>query len=410
MVGLNLKLLGRVNLKGGIQMKMENAWKEQETVKDWLQGLGEKTKEHYLEDFPKFLQFAGMQPNEIIESRLKHLASDNPKIRFKWEQKVLEYKAYLKQQNIKEWTVHTYLTCVLSFFSRNRVKLQFRRGDIGNPKPKRHEWIPSNTQVRMVYQIASIRDKVGLLLAYQCGLNPVDIEGLNIEEMPIYDSEGKVQILEHQYFEVYRSKTGTLTQTCLSHELLHDIDLYLRSRGYPKKGALLVSHKGERLSGKDLNTALKGYFKIAVGKEAETFHMTKLRKAYQNALDNTPTISKNYSELMMGHSLGVTGHYSKPSSLEIKASYDQAFPKLSINGYVQNRSDLKTIGEKVDKQEDTVNLIARALARMVAEQKKLEGLSLMEMKDVQDFLRNYVAFEEVLRKPRKASSKKKEEG
>ncbi|MCJ7762731.1 site-specific integrase [Candidatus Bathyarchaeota archaeon] len=257
----------------------------------------------------------------------------------------------------------------------------------------------------MAYQIASIRDKVGLLLAYQCGLNPIDIESLNIKEMPIYDSEGKVQITEHQYFEVDRSKTGMLTQTCLSHELLHDIDLYLRGRGYPREGALLISHKNERLSGKDLNTALKGYFKIAVGKEAETFHLTKLRKSYQSALDNTPTVSKNYSELMMGHSLGVAGHYSKPSPLEIKTSYDQVFAKLSINGYVQNRSDLKAIGEKVDKQEDTVNLIARALARMVAEQKKLEGLTLMGKEDAEDFLRRYAVFEEILEKPK--SGKKK---
>lgn len=54
-------------------------------------------------------------------------------------------------------------------------------------------------------------------------------------------------------------------------------------------------------------------------------------------------------------------------------------------------------------------MIARALARMVAEQKKFEGLSLMEMKDVQDFLRNYVAFEEVLRKPRKDKTRKDEQ-
>jgi site-specific recombinase XerC len=284
-------------------MEKKSGWNEEETVKDWLQGLAEKTKKHYQEDFPKFLEFAGMQPNEIIQSRLKDLSSTNPKTRFRWERKVLEYKEYLKEQNIKAWTVHTYLTCVLSFFSRNRVKLQFRRGDIKSPKPSRHEWLPSNAQVRMVYQIASLRDKIGLLLAYQCGLNPIDIESLNIEEMPIYNAEGKMQIIDHQYFEVDRSKTGMLAQTCLSNELLHDIDLYLRSRGYPKEGALLITHKGQRLTGKDLNTALKGYFKLALGKEGSKFHITKLRKAYQNALDNTPTISKNYSELMIARAL-----------------------------------------------------------------------------------------------------------
>jgi site-specific recombinase XerC len=392
-------------------MSNVNGWKESETVKYWLQGIGESTKEHYLDDFPKFLKFTGMQPDQIIESRMKDLSSSDPKTRFKWEQKVLEYKAYLENQKIKPWTVHTYLTAVLSFFSRNRVKLQFRRGDIGNPKPTRHEWIPSNTQVRMVYQIASLRDKIGLLLAYQCGLNPIDIESLNIEEMPIYDSEGKVDIMEHHYFEVDRSKSGMLTQTCLSNELLHDIDLHLRGRGYPKQGALLISHKGDRLSGKDLNTALKGYFKLAIGKEGEKFHITKLRKAYQNALDNTPTVSKNYSEIMMGHSLGVTGHYSKPSGQEIKTSYDQVFPKLSVNGYVQNRSDMKMIGEQVSKQQDTIDLLARALARLVMEQKKFEGMTLMGKEDVEGFLRRYALFEATFEKPpKKKKQRKKAEG
>jgi site-specific recombinase XerC len=338
---------------------------------------------------------------------MKDITSQDPKTRFRWEHRVLEYKTFLETQKLKPWTVHTLLTAVLSFFSRNRQKLQFRKGDLGSPKPVRHEWIPSNAQVRMVYQISSLRDKVGLLLAYQCGLNPVDIESLNIEEMPIYDSEGKVPIMEHQYFEVDRSKTGMLTQTCLSHELLHDIDLYLKGRGYPKEGALLISHKGERLSGKDLNTTLKEYFKLALGKEGEKFHITKLRKAYQNALDNTPTISKNFSEIMMGHSLGVTGHYSKPSAQEIKIAYDQVFPKLSINGYVQNRTDMKMIGEQVAKQEETVNLLARALARLIVEQKKFEGLTLMGKEDVEDFLRRYAVFEEVLEKPPKKKKRRR---
>jgi len=57
---------------------MGNGWNEQETVRYWLQGLGEKTKEHYLEDFPKFLEFTGMQqPDEIIELQLKYPASNN---------------------------------------------------------------------------------------------------------------------------------------------------------------------------------------------------------------------------------------------------------------------------------------------------------------------------------------------
>jgi integrase len=338
--------------------KMVNDWKEDQSVKDWLQGLEEKTKTNYLTYFPRFLRFVNMTPDEIIQSRLKDLSSTDPKTKFHWEQQVLGYQDFLKKEGKKGYTLHDYIKSVQSFFARNRMELKFRKGEISSGKPSRHEWIPTNAQVRMIYQVCSLRDKIGLLLAYQCGLNPIDIEGLNIEDLPIFDEKGVIDITEHKYFELYRSKTNMITQTCLSNELLHDLDLYLRSRGNPRKGILLVSHKGDRLTGKDLNTTLKQSAKISLGEElGKKFKITKLRKSYQDALDNTPTISKNYSELMMGHSLGVGMHYSKPTEMEIKTAYDQLFPRLSINGHVQNRLDLKDIKEEMQNVTEMSNMV-----------------------------------------------------
>lgn len=347
------------------------AWKESESVRTWIQGLEKRTRENYLARFPRFLEFVRMSPDEMIRERMKDLTSPDPRIRFRFEQKVLAFQDMLKK-DYKGYSLHDFSKCAMSFFSRNRLPLVFRKGEIEGGKPSRHEWIPTNAQVRMLYSICNLRDKIGLLLAYQCGLNPIDIEDLDIEKMPIYDENGQIQTTEHKYFEVYRSKTGCFTQTCLSNELLHDIDFYLKSRNNPKSGPLLISHKGDRLKGEDLNTSLRETARVALGDKFQ-FKITLLRKAYQGSLDNTPTISKNYSELMMGHSLGIGMHYSKPSEMEIKTAYDQVFPRLSINGHVQAREDIKEMRQDMTGMKGALDLVMGTLRKMVEKEIGQQG-------------------------------------
>jgi len=62
-----------------------------------------------------------MNPDKIIEARLKDLTSTNPKIRFRWEQKVLAYQDHLKAKGLKGYSLHDYIKTVQSFFARNRL-------------------------------------------------------------------------------------------------------------------------------------------------------------------------------------------------------------------------------------------------------------------------------------------------
>ena len=88
---------------------MVNDWKEDQSVKDWLQGLEEKTKNNYVTYFPRFLRFINMTPDEIIQSRLKDLSSTDPKTKFHWEQQVLGYQDSLKKEGKKGYTLHDYI-------------------------------------------------------------------------------------------------------------------------------------------------------------------------------------------------------------------------------------------------------------------------------------------------------------
>jgi len=381
-------------------------WKESESVKTWLTGLDKNSKHDYELKFSKFLDFVKMTPDEILASRIKDMTSYDPRIRSAWEQRILQWREELEKQ-YKGWTLHQHIKAVMSFFSRNRVKLMFRKGDIPTPRTKRAEWIPNNIQIRQLYNAADVRNKCILLFSYQCGLSPIDISQLNIENLPIYDSNCQIPINDTVYFELYREKSNILTQAVMSSELLHDLDVYLRSRDYPKQGPLFLSHKGKRLGPIDMSLTLKDVAKLALGELGKKFKISLLRKSFQDALDNTPQVSRAFTESMMGHGKGITGSYSQPSPSEIKAAYDLVHPKVSINGYVQARTDLKDMSQKIDRQEEQGNLVMKTLARMVVKEMKQEGL--LSTMTPQQILENYVAYGYIIEPVKQKKKKVKEE-
>lgn len=383
----------------------DGTWKESESVKKWLGKLKPRSRKNYASYFSRFLEFVKKSPDEIINSRYEDLGETDPREKFRWEDKVLEFQSKLTEEGLKGQARYNYVKAVMAFFGSHRgARLQFEKGNILYAgEVTRVEWIPSNAQMRQIYSQCSARDKVALLLSYHCGCESSDMETLNIQDLPIYDEEGKININEHRYAEIRRSKEeryGIVIQTCLSSELLHDIDIYLRSRSYPPKNApLLESRGGERLSADDLSKSIKKTVKLALGEKlAEEWDMIKPRKAYQKALDETTTIPKNHNIRMMGHSLGVTGHYSKPTPLEIKTDYDMMFPKISVNGYVQARGDLKELGltvqevkEKLGKQETTINALIEQISKNTEERAE-------EIGEVKDYIKRVKQLEDMVLK------------
>jgi hypothetical protein len=114
---------------------MDN-WKNDKYVKNWFELLGnERTIKNYSGDFPKFLKYVKAQtpyitPTEIIESRLEHLTSQDIIKRRYWEMLTVKFKNYLETKNLRVATIKGYIRTVMSFFSKNGVKLSFSRGEL----------------------------------------------------------------------------------------------------------------------------------------------------------------------------------------------------------------------------------------------------------------------------------------
>jgi hypothetical protein len=328
-------------------------FKEDEFYKRWMNGLSARTKENYGNEIVSWIYFVDMTPTEQIQKRMHDLTSTDLTERTFFEHKFREYKTYLEQRgDLKPGAVKTMLIPVASFFSRNSLRLQLKRGDWESTQTQEVEKRIKLTRddVRAMYQHANLRDRGLLLTLAQSGLSEVDVSCLKIENFPkLYTmAEG-----EHLFFEKPRNKTTEMQATCLSAEAVHDIRAMLEERGSPTEGYLFVSqtlNQGEQLPVRAINTAMKKLAEKTFKddpEKAKKFKTKMLRSFYNSALLRAKIQPQEIKDLMMGHQRrGARSHYDY-DDVTIKDNYKLAFEYLSING-IQTRSDVAKLKAELE--------------------------------------------------------------
>lgn len=353
--------------------KLSNDWLNDRTVKHWFELLGnDRTIKNYSQEFTKFLAYiyessSFKSPSEIIESRLEHLTSQDLVKRRYWEQQVVKYKNYLEKQNLRMSTIHTLIRTVMSFFSKNGVKLLFSRGEVKiNPSEKDkvdNEWIPENGTVRLLYRLCeSARDRAILLTLYQSGFSEIDVASMKIESFPFYDESGNwvAPSTDDLYCKRRREKTNQWQQTCISRETLEEIRIMLQSRGFPKSGYLFVSFRGEQLGVRGINDMLKTVVAKGFNGKAKDWKTKHLRDAFMNGLLQAK-LTQEVKDAMVGHKReGARNDYAI-TELTIKTAYAEAFKYLTINGYGSQSRKLEELEQKFDMQTKTLTEIITEL-------------------------------------------------
>lgn len=312
-----------------------NQWLDDKYVKEWLTGLSELSVRNYQKEFRKWLDFIGMSPTEQIEKRLKDIASSNPRVRAWFERKVVEYKVKLEGEDYAKNTIEkNYLRTVQSFFSRNRLPLKFKRGELTVERRSKVEktWIPNNEEIRVMYSAANLRDRALMLVLYHSGFSEIDVSGMNIEDFEFYDKDGNWQITEdtHLYVKRFREKTDIEQSTCISSEALENIRLMLQARDFPKTGALFISHKNRRLGVRFIHEIMKKICETALPEHAKEFKTKSFRDTYHDSLARA-NIAERVQKRMFGHKphgAEASYHVSEATTRE---AYHKAFRYMSIN-------------------------------------------------------------------------------
>ena len=151
-----------------------------------------------------------MSPTEIIEKRLRDTASTNLTERNFFEQKFREFKQHLETENDSTWqTIKSKLRTVASFFSRNGLPLNLKRGDWESTLPQKvkHRYRLTKEELKKMYAHASLRDRALLLVLAQSGFSEIDVSMLRIEDLKgLYDMPQS----EHYFIEKPREKTNIM--------------------------------------------------------------------------------------------------------------------------------------------------------------------------------------------------------
>jgi site-specific recombinase XerD len=356
-----------------------NDWLNDAYAKEWLTKVGDRTRENYKERFPKWLTFIQLSPTEQIQKRFRDLQSTNPKERGFFEDKVIEYKNSLIAQNRKAGYIHDMITPVQSFFSTHRAKLYFKRGELAVDARREDkvvkEWIPDNKEAKQIYQHGDTRDRPLFLCLYQSGFSETDVSSLNVEDLPdIMTHDGHYQISQ------YREKTNVLQRTCISEEAVHDIKEMLKEREHAGtlkpdasgKTPLFVSQKGQRLTVRFINDAIKEMVRNTYGKEkAEEFKTKSLRDAYNDALLNAqPPLTQEVKDTLFGHKReGAREHYAISKATIINA-YNNAFQNLSVNHGTQARKDIEVMRDQMRDMRDNSDKTLANLNKIIEQQQK----------------------------------------
>ncbi len=370
-------------------MSNNDNWKEDAYVIEWLKKVGERTQKNYKERYPKWLAFIGMTPTEQFLKRCKDLQSSNPKERGFFEDKLIDFKNALVEQKRGAESIHGMMTPVQSFFSAHRVPLRFKRGELSVDARTEDkvvkEWIPDNQQMKQIYQHGEIRDRSLLLVLYQSGFSETDVSSLSLEDLPnIRECEG------HYPITMYREKTNVLQRTCISEEAVHDIKEMLKERennGQLKPDAngripLFISQKGERLTVRFINDAIKEMVEKTYGKEeTEKFKTKSLRDAYNDALLRA-NLTQEIKDTLFGHKReGAREKYAVGQATIIDA-YNKAFQFLSVNHGTQARKDIETMRDQVREMRDSNDATIKNLNKRIEYlERKLtdNGLSIDKM-------------------------------
>lgn len=345
-------------------------------VEEWLTSFAKRTEQNYRSEFPKFLTWLYfeegniMSPKEIIQERTKQWLSDNPQERGTWEKIVNRYKQHLEEKGFSENTIMSYRRAVMSFFSYSRVSLKFRRkeGKIRSKKTVKIKFAPTNSMLRAMYGHADPLGRALLLVAYHSSLSGVDIKDLRIEELPgLYGDDGKVDSSRHYYITKSRSKSGEWQQTFLSTDTLHELDIYLRERGYPGEGYLLVGKRSEseyssgQLVPRSMNKIVKNLARSCLSEaDSKRFKFTSIRDAFHDAANRALSVrgENRIVNRLMGQSSGANaGDKYAISEETMREAYEAVFALITINDRRREHEEYESLNTRMLNQEELIKAL-----------------------------------------------------
>ncbi len=213
-------------------------WEDELSAKD------PATKEIYLTNFSKFLEFTGKTPDELLRQRQEDQINPDRKIQRRLESQLIKFISAKREEGYSSATLQIYYASVRSFFEIHYYPLIMRKGDY----PKGESiGVRSATQEAILKAIESNtgRHKKQLhaiiLFLKDSGMRISDARLLNYgaSKNPLERGDKIIPIT------IITQKVKTVQKAFIGEEAIHAIKEYIESRrkGTPKIPAETVTDK-----------------------------------------------------------------------------------------------------------------------------------------------------------------------
>lgn len=130
--------------------KFKKPYTKYSSVQRWKNKLKTGDYENYcLSSLAKFCIEFNMNPDELIQTRIEELKSNNPLIRARSEDRVLAYYKEIAAE--KTGVAINMFRRIKSFYRANYVALQC--SDIGYTVQREQEYLPTKLEIRKMYEL-----------------------------------------------------------------------------------------------------------------------------------------------------------------------------------------------------------------------------------------------------------------
>lgn len=392
--------------------------KETEEVKVFLAGRSENTRRNYLLGLKRYCEFRNLQPKELIDE-IEENIKKSLRERGRAERAVKRFYDWLrKEKKLSVSSANICITAVRAFYRDNGFPLRPLRLPASRVKKENiRRTLRAEDVKRMVNCCKNLRDRAIVLMMFQGGFDTQTLLSLDYGDVKEGLERGEEPLVIH----VVRQKEGIDYKTCIGHDAIEALKLYLHERELgtryipPEKlkpdSPLFISErvydkrKCERLGNIGLGIIFKDLARRAGIVDMEELKRSDINIVGAHALRKSfSTICRNSGvppdlvEYMMGHRLKFNGAYYGPSDEDLKEEYKKAEPFLSISSEVSEKIGNGATVSKMEILKEIAEIFDIKFDRLMDRFMDLYNLSDEDevvrdperLKDLRDFLKDEI--------------------
>jgi integrase len=275
------------------------------------------------------------------------LAKKNPSTA---EKNIITFAFGLKERNeqgeIAAGTVHNCVKCVRLLLEMNDIFLNWKK--ISRILPRVRRRIPTNDEIREILDASDIRSKALTLVLISSGIREGAIEMLHIGDYVPIKRDGKIvagKIIVYagepeQYLAFITCEATAAMENYIKYRKEHGEDYNGKSPLF--RAAFDPITNGSRKSEKEVKTmtahAIRQHYNrllrsIGVRKERRKRHdfsVHGFRKYFKTRAEQSGMKPINV-EILMGHSVGISDSYYKPTETELLEDYLKSIDALTVS-------------------------------------------------------------------------------